>query len=143
MKFKAPYTAHVRKPTINKEPSMTKPEDAEELEINNIMARYVATGYLPKSEIPARFEDLSVPMDFAAAQDKVLEARRAFIELPLDVRDEFRTAETFLNAFQTDKGRKKLEGLGILTKRQEEPPKAPTEPAAGVPPVVPPKGTAS
>lgn len=112
--------------TINNEPSKVQPEHELDLEINNIMDRYVKTGYMPLPEIAPTFADLSVPMDFAAAQEKILFARQQFISLPIEIRDEFRTAEAFLEAFQNSRGQAKLESLGVLQKLPENEPKDPT-----------------
>lgn len=127
MKFRKNYmsTKSWYKPTLNTEPSMVQKEHADELEINNVMARYVKTGFLPLKNIAPMFGDFSIPVDFEAAQDKILKARQMFIDLPYDVRDEFRTAEELIKAFQSPKGRARLERLGVLEKapdaKQEDP----------------------
>lgn len=126
MKFRKNYDKSLKCKIVNNEPSMTQPEHESDLEINSVMARYVQTGYLPLREVAPIFADLSVPMDFAAAQDKILRARSLFLDLPIEVKDEFRTAEEFLNAFQTERGRNKLESVGILQKKPVQ-----TEPVAG------------
>lgn len=141
MKFRKNYEKSKNKPTVNLEPSMTQPEHEADLEINSVMARYVATGYLPLKDVADQFMDLSVPMDFDAAQDKILRARALFLDLPIEVKDEFRTADEFLKAFQTPRGRDKLESVGILKKKPVDPQpvagsgvqpqvKAPSEPPA-------------
>lgn len=126
------------KGTINNEPSMVQPEHEMDLEINNIMERYARTGYMPVADIAPAFADLSVPMDFADAQDKVLRAQQLFIQLPIEIRDEFRTAQELLNAFNSPRGVSKLEALGVLQKPVKNDPVDPApqggqqqEPAVG------------
>ena len=127
MKFRHNYQEQTWDPgTINNQPSMVQPEHELDLEINNIMDRYTKTGYMPLNEIAPNFADLSVPVDFAAVQDKILLAREKFIQLPIEIRDEFRTAEAFLEAFQTPRGQSKLESLGVLEKLPQNEPKDPT-----------------
>jgi len=127
----------------NKEPSMVQPEHAEETEINNVMARYARTGLLPVSDVAKHFADLSVPFDFNAAQDIILEARRRFLDMPFEVRDEFRTAESLLEAFQTKTGRARLEAIGVLQRVEQEPSKAPVAGSGVQPQKDPEKGPAS
>lgn len=104
--------------TINNQPSMTQPEHESDLEINSVMARYVATGYLPPAKAGPIFADLSDSLNFDGAQDKILRANALFLDLPTDVRDEFRTADELLKAFQSDRGRAKLKSFGFF---KEEP----------------------
>jgi hypothetical protein len=117
------YQPSTNKPTINNQPSMTKPEYESDLEINSIMARYVKTGQVPVGKIAGVFQDLSIPLDFDLAQDKIIQARALFLDLPMDVKDEFRTADELLKAFNSPRGRSKLVSLGILDEKQE--PQAP------------------
>lgn len=127
MKFKKNYVrSPLQKGTVNTEPSMTQQEHEAELEINNVMARYVKTGYLPLKQIAPMYLDLSVGLDFDTLQDKVLKARELFIDLPIEVRDEFRTADELLKAFHDPKGQARLRRLGVLETKQE-----PTAPVAG------------
>lgn len=100
-------------------PSMTKQEFEPELEINQVMKRYVATGYIKRNEIAGTFGDFSVPLDFDAVQDKILHANALFIDLPIDIKDEFRTASEFLKAFQTPTGRARLEAVGVLSRKDD------------------------
>lgn len=144
MKFRSNYEEYKEIGTINNQPSMVQSEHAEDLEINKIMDRYVKTGYMPLREVAPAFADLSVPMDFDSAQDKVLLAQKLFIELPLEIRDEFRTAQSLLQAFNSPLGQVKLQALGVLEKPLKN---EPADPAAKrgqpeVPAVAPPEAKA-
>lgn len=143
MEFKKQYVSQPRKQSVNNLPSMVKPEFAEESNINNIMDRYVRTGYLPPSEFAQQYGDFSIPMDFDTAQEKILNARAAFKNLPPEVREEFRTAESLIKAFSDPKGQSKLESLGLLQKLEQAAPRAPVAESEGHPQKKPVKGEAS
>ena len=131
MKFVKNYTLGKRVKTINDLPSMTQQEHEDQLEINKVMDRYERTGFLPLNKIAPVFADLTLAPDFDSMQDKLLQAQRLFLDLPYEVRDEFRTPEELLRAFNNPKGQAKLRAAGIL----ETPPSAkepvPTAPVAG------------
>ena len=115
MKFRNQYQKRDwNEPTINLLPSMTQQEHEAEIEINNVMKRYVETGYLPPAKATPIFMDLSDVLDFDAAQDKILRARALFLDLPMEVKDEFRTADELLKAFQSERGRDKLKSFGFF-----------------------------
>jgi len=117
--------------TVNNEPSMVQPEHAAETEINNVMARYARTGQIPLRDVAGVYADLSVDFDFAAAQDVILEANRRFLTLPFEVRDEFRTPQGFLEAFNSKSGLARLEAVGVLQKAPKKEPEAPSAQVAG------------
>jgi len=104
--------------TFNTEPSMVRPEFEEELEINNIMDRYIKTGYMPLNEIAPTFGDFSLPLDFETMQDKILTAKAAYINLPLEIRDQYTTAESLIKAISDPHEKSRLEALGVFQKPQ-------------------------
>lgn len=75
------------------EPSLTRTEFAEDLDINNIMSRFERTGELPANVLQARppqYLDLSdVPADYHVAMNAIRAAELAFMQLPAAVRLEF------------------------------------------------------
>lgn len=113
----------------NEGPSLARQEFKEECDINNLMARYAATGYLPqpfKSPPVARYEDFASAPDFLEAQLLVLEARDQFMGLPVRVRDRFQNDPMrFLEFVHDEKNRDEARKLGLL---KEEPPAPPAPP---------------
>jgi len=92
--FRTQYdTMHV-KPGLTFRPGKTQPHHAEEVDINNIVARFNRTGELPtRSNEPPQYLDLLLaPKSLQEAQDRLIAARENFARLPSEVRAEFRNS---------------------------------------------------
>lgn len=77
-----------RRPTdLGTEPSRTKQSFKDEVDINRIMDRFHSTGLLPPQKPQGRFGDFTGAEDYLTQATRVLEAQRAFEDLPADVRD--------------------------------------------------------
>lgn len=71
-------------------PSMTQQNFAAECDINNIMKRFEATGLLPDDSLGApQFADVASAGDYHAAQNLIVAANEAFMDLPPKVRKRF------------------------------------------------------
>jgi phage internal scaffolding protein len=105
-------------------PSATRQEFAEESDINNLMARYEATGLLPtnlNTNTP-RYLDVSDVPDMRTALDSLANATAAFMALPASVRREFdNDAVKFVDFVQDPENRPQLKTWGLL---EPEPPVA-------------------
>lgn len=73
------------------EPSLTRQEFAAECDINNIMAQYNTTGFLPNnlnSRDPQYLDVSNTPTRLQDALELVKEAQTAFMQLPAAIRRE-------------------------------------------------------
>lgn len=117
--------------TCTAEERMTQSEFADECDINQIMARYHATGELPDSAraAAARFGDFSQVPSFAEMQDKIIAAHELFAALPAAVRKQFdHDPGQFIAAADTEEGRKMLVDLGLGMDADEAPSTPPAAP---------------
>lgn len=75
-------------------PSKTQPHHQDELDINNIVARFQRTGELPtRKEIPYYGDHLlRAPSSLQEANERIIKARQGFLELPSALRAEFRNS---------------------------------------------------
>lgn len=101
--------------------SVTQQHFADEVDVNNIVARFVKTGVLgDPNAIAARaatFGDFSNVGDFQLAMNKVLAATKAFEALPLDIKNKFNNDPGLLIDFLADpKNNKEAQDLGLLPK---------------------------
>lgn len=85
------------------EPSKTQQSFKEEVDINTIVERFGLTGQLPddvRAPMEGDFVDVT---DYQSALNAVIAADNAFMELPADVRAEFRNDPQRLMEFVADK----------------------------------------
>lgn len=118
------------------EKGKTQQHFRREANINSIMARYTKTGILVDASKPMRnmpqfgvFEQF----DFLEAQNKVAQAKQAFMCLPARIRQRFQNDPAQLIEFiQHEENRKEAVAIGLIS---EAPIENPAQPAAPVPPV--------
>lgn len=143
------WTGHIvnlKTGELVKEPSMTKQSFKDECDINNIVAKYEATGILDHvNQAAARgvYEDLPSGLDLQAGLNIIAQAEEAFMALPAAARAEFKNDPVlFVEAFNnpTEANQELFIKLGLAT--DTRPPKAPAAPPAPPPPSgEPPKGS--
>lgn len=75
--------------TMNTEESLTQQSDANDTDINVIMARYQKTGQLPQLTNPGEFGDFTTVTDYRTALDMVRHADEKFAEVPAKIREQF------------------------------------------------------
>lgn len=106
--------------------SLTIQADAHDLDINNIMARYLKTGLVPATRAQAFFGDASALPDFQEAQQIIIDANLAFENLPAKVRDRFlNDPARFLEFMGDTANRQEAFDLGLM--EAFEPPAAVAE----------------
>lgn len=71
------------------EKSLAVQDAAEEADINTIVRRFGITGQLPNDVRPPQYGDFTGVSDYQEALNAVLEADRAFMTMPADVRARF------------------------------------------------------
>lgn len=114
--------------------SLTMQADADELDINNIMARYIKTGVAPASRYAPFYGDASALPSFQEAQQILIDANMAFESLPAKVRDRFHNDPARFLEFMGDEANEdEARSLGLLDpkKAPEEPVASPKRPKAG------------
>lgn len=124
-----PWTGEVTTP-----PSMTKQSFLEECDIKNILSDYNSTGqirHLNPRAAEAQYADLPVAQDFQTAMNIVLDADRAFADLPSSVRNRFNNSPAlFLEFIHNPANQDEMIKMGLAkdTRPPPEPSKAPESP---------------
>lgn len=117
----------------NDEP-ITKQYFKDECDINNILKNYNNTGQINHvNPSLGDYIDLPDALDLQSALEAVTQANSAFADLPSNVREAFQNDPVrFVMAVHdpSDANRKRLEGLGLINKREEPAAAAPQEQAA-------------
>ncbi len=87
----------------------------DECDINTIMRKFAVTGHMaPPSRLP-QYGDFTGIRDYKSALEAVLEASRAFGELPADVRSYFANdPAAFVDFCSNDANREKAIELGLI-----------------------------
>lgn len=107
-------------------PTLTKLDQQQEADINNIVRQFGLGKPLPYTRAIPTFDDFSGISDYQEAMELLREASAAFAALPSDVRDKLGNDPSRLVAIASDpKAREKLTELGLLI---------PATPVAGTPP---------
>lgn len=88
--------------TENNEPSLTQQSDAQEADINVLMARFGQSGQLSQVIEPGQYGDFTEAPDFRRAQEILLEAREAFGNVDAKIRKRFDNDPAQFFAFVND-----------------------------------------
>lgn len=108
---------------------MTDPSFAEECDINNIMARYMAGQGFPENLKKPTFDDFFEAPDFLQAQQIVLEATTQFEALPSSLRERLNhDPARFLEYLKDPINQAEARKLGLLKTPPPAPPAPPAEP---------------
>lgn len=118
--------------TVFEGDSFTVQSQAADADINTIVKRFGITGELPQGLRPPTFEDFSEVVDFHTAQQAIVEAREAFMQMPADVRARFHNDPGEFVQFCSDEANlpemRKL-GLAVPEVEADDEPEAPEVPA--------------
>lgn len=103
--------------------SLTVQSDAEDADINNIVARFGLTQELPYGvQVPVYDDFTNYPTDYHAAQNFIIEANNIFMEYPAHIRSRFdNDAGKFLDFVSNSENRDEAIKLGFIV----NPPSAP------------------
>lgn len=88
---------------VNTEPTMTQQNFRDEVDINTIVKRFGLTGEMPEDFRAPEYGDFSDVTDFQSAQNAVLAAQAAFMEMPAGMRARFENNPQLLMEFLADK----------------------------------------
>lgn len=133
------YSPRVRVKFDFVQPSRTQQHFKDECDIDRILKKYSATGFLVDPLAPRRdplFGDFSESMSFMEAQNRIARVREAFDSLPSQIRDRFANDPYKLLAWCEDPANEEEAiKLGLLTPPpKKEPPPSPAS-AEGSEPV--------
>lgn len=124
--------------TVIAGPSKTEQHHKNEVNINQIVARYRKTGIMPRVPQGARYGDFTQVNDYHQAVQAVRDVETAFMSLPSSLRKRFENDPGQLVQFlDNPENRAEAEELGLLEREaasqepQEVPPEAPEEPSDG------------
>jgi phage internal scaffolding protein len=125
--------------TVNDEPSMTDGQWKEEVDVNNILAKYKKTGHITHvRENPGKYMDLTGIPDLLGAQEVVKKAEETFMTISADVRKKFDNDPQKLIEFLGDANNKaEATELGLILPEPDTTELKKPEP--GAPPQAPPK----
>lgn len=122
------YRQHDRVQLTCKDRSRTKKEFVNDVNINNIIAKFKRDGTHPAFEKPSGFYvDLIDQPSYEEAMNRVVQAKNAFEDLPADLRERFNNSpEKFLDFIHDSKNHDELVNMGIAKPVEQpvEPPKA-------------------
>lgn len=109
----------------------TQQQFAEETDINTIVRRFGLTGQLPDNVTMPQYADYEGVFDFQTAMNTMMEAERAFMSLPADVRARFENDPQKLLEFCENRDNiAEARKWGLVP---PEEPKAPPAPPPGAP----------
>jgi len=120
MDSKLPVSAQPKRRRVQlffSDPSLTKQSFKDEVDVNNIVARYKKTGQLPGhlSTVQPMYGDVSSVPSYQDALNTVLTAQATFMALPSAVRSRFDNDPGKLLAFISDpKNAKEGVSMGLL-----------------------------
>lgn len=112
------YHAHNLSPRVQLEfndESRTQQSEAEESNINNIMAKYESTGLITHVKEGGNYENLPEPMEYQEALNRIIEAQTSFEALPAAARKEFgNDPRQFLEFVGNPDNVRRMGELGLL-----------------------------
>lgn len=123
MKFQHAYSDSFRGSDLEcRDPSLAQQQFKDDVDINVLLERFKVTGVMPQSVVLPSYGDFSSVTDFRSAQDAVLRAKNAFMDLPAELRARFNNDPQQLLEFVTkDENRLEAERLGLVKARPVEP----------------------
>lgn len=114
------FNGRVRAPTTYEkvEPTKTQQHFKNEVNINQIMAKYKRTGMLPTPSVMPQYRDCT-GFDFRAAQGLIAEAMQGFAQLPAVIRKRFQNDPGIMLEFLSDPlNREEAEKLGLVARKE-------------------------
>lgn len=99
---------------------LTVQADAESADINTIVRRFGITGTFPVGLVAPSYADYEGIFDFQSAQNKIIEAREAFMRVPAAIRARFgNDPQEFLEFCVDPANLDELRRLGLAVKPAE------------------------
>lgn len=119
MKFKTAYGTRERVTLNCPEPTRTEQHHKDQVEINNILAKYERTGVIDhRNKYEGQYNDLAA-YDYQENMFKIAAANTMFEELPSGLRARFNNQPAqFLEFVQNPRNREEMIELGLATRRE-------------------------
>jgi len=133
--FKTPYNHNTREEakacaTVNNEPSLTEQAPRDQVNINNILAKFGVANVLATRPGQASYLDVPENVNLATAFEQLSAAKDAFERLPKNVKQHFETIENYVAYVDQAVERKDVRQLQQLGLMPKDPPKPKEEPPA-------------
>jgi len=107
----------------NFDKSLTQQSFKEECDINTIVERFNVTGLLPQANALPVYQNFEGIFDYQTAQNAIVQADAAFMQLPAQIRDRFRnSAAEMLSFLENEENREEAVYLGLLEPAPETAP---------------------
>lgn len=118
--------------------SRTQQSQKEDADINVIVRRFGVTGMIPQVQRLPTFQDFEGVFDFQSAQNALVQANRAFMQVPAAVRARFANdARLFVDFCSDPKNLDELRSMGLAPKKETRDVPA-SSPSGATPAPVPP-----
>ena len=116
MEFKHAYSESFRGSDLDcQDPSLAQQQSKDDVDINVLLERFKITGVMPQSVVLPSYGDFTGVADYRSAQDAVLRAKNAFMDLPAQLRSRFDNDPQKLLEFVSDeKNRAEAVRLGLV-----------------------------
>lgn len=101
-------------------PSRTKQSFAKDADINVIVSRFLKTGLLPQVSMPPTHQAFADVFDFQSSMNLLVEANRAFMQLPADLRKRFgNDPANYVDFVSKEENVEEMRKLGLANPRKE------------------------
>lgn len=110
--------------TVNNKPSMTQQNLTHQCNVNSIVQRYRKSGALPLNRQSGVFGDFSQAKSFHEAQNMLIAAQDAFMEIPASIRTRFNNnPQELINFMENPENQEEAYKLGLADRpiKKEEP----------------------
>lgn len=116
MEFQHAYSESFRGSDLEcKDPSLAQQQFKDDVDINVLLERFKVTGVMPQSVVLPAYGDFLGITDYRSAQDAVLRAKHAFMDLPANLRARFdNDPQRLLEFVSDDKNRDEAIRLGLV-----------------------------
>lgn len=137
MKFATAYMGHPKRQwaTLNTEESMTNQSDANETNINLIVAKYLKTGMIPQvSKLQPLYGDFTQIGSYTDALETIRAAQDAFMEVPAKIREQFgNDPARFIEYVHDPKNIDQLRAWGLANPKIDTPAETGNTPTVATP----------
>lgn len=123
MEFQHAYSKPFRGSDLKcEDPSLTQQQFKDDVDINVLLEKFKITGVMPQGVRLPEYGDFTGVTDFRSAQDAILRAKNAFMELPAQLRAKFDNDPQKLMDFVADPANKdEAIKLGLFNKPVDPP----------------------
>ncbi|WNK14703.1 MAG: internal scaffolding protein [Microvirus sp.] len=111
-----------------KDASLTQQNMKDEADINVLVKRFGITGVMPQNVVAPTYQDFEDVFDYQTAQNAILEANKAFMAMPADVRSRFgNDPQNFVEFASNPENVDEMVKMGLAVAKPVEEPAKPVE----------------